>query len=366
MAAALSTRLPELQTKLALSPGQLGLALLGCTLGGLAMTTIAARLCSRFGSRLVTLVAAICMGIALLALACVPTLPLLILALVCFGVGGGAMDISMNIQGTAVEQGSGRSILNAFHACFSVGSLASALLGSALATFNVSPVLHFLTLALGTGLGMAWSARFLVPPEPVPVVCGEQMRQARAVPVSRPLILLGVIAFCALLSVGAIFDWSTVYLSGALHGAPGLAAAGFTIFLACMALGRGVGDRMASRLGKARILRSACLLAALGLTLVLLFPWTPVALPGLGLVGIGLAVPFPLVVSAAGRLSKRGSALATVMTWGYCGMLAGPPVIGFVAQRVGLRLALILVVLLCVLAALCAPAVDVPEEKGEQ
>jgi MFS family permease len=368
MTAALSTRLPALQTKLALSPDQLGFALLGCTLGGLPATTIAAHLSRRFGSKIITIVAATGMGIALPSIAFAPTFPILILALAFLGVGGGAMDLTMNLQGTDVEREYGRPILNAFHACFSIGSLVSALLGSALAAFNVSPAFHFLAIAGVAGVGIAWSSRFLLPPEPVPAVSEAHSRHRRAFPFSRPILLLGVIAFCALLSVGAMFDWSALYLSGTLHTGAGLAAAGFATFLVCMTLGRSVGDGVAMRLGKARLMCSACSLAALGLTLALLFPWVPVAFLGLGLVGIGLAVPFPLVISAAGHLSKqeRSSALATVTTWGYGGILAGPPVIGFLANRAGLRLAFALVVLLCVLAALCAPVADIPGEKDKK
>lgn len=367
MTAAFSTRLPALQTKLALPPDQLGLALLGCTIGGLVATNIAARLSRYFGSKVITIVAAIGMGIALLSIAFAPTFPTLILTLAFFGVGGGAMELTMNIQGTDVERGYGRPIMNAFHAWFSVGSLVSALLGSALAALDVSPAFHFLAVALSAGVGIAWSSPFLLPPEPDPVVSGEQTRQGRALPFSRPLIVLGVIAFCTMLSVGAMFDWSAVYLSGTLHAGAGLAAAGFATFLVCMTLGRSVGDRVAARLGKARLMRGACSLAALGLTVAVLFPWAPAAFFGLGLVGTGLAVPFPLVVSAAGRLKQeRGSALAAVTTWGYGGILAGPPAIGFLANREGLRLALSLVVLLCMLAALCAPVMDTPGEKNDE
>ena len=365
MSAALSTRLPALQLKLALLPDQLGLALLGCTIGGLAATIIAARLSRRFGSRMITIIGAICMGGALLSTAWAPTFLILIVALVFFGAGGGALDISMNTQATDVERGFGRSMLNSFYSCFSVGSLMSALFGSMLAAFDVRPEFHFLAIAIIASVGIAWSLRFLLPSEPLPAIPREQEQSGRKLALSRPLILLGVIAFCALLSVGAMFDWSAVYLSTTLHTGAGWAAAGFATFLACMALGRSVGDRMAMRFGKARLLRCACLLAALGLTLALLLPWAPVALVGLGLAGIGLAVPFPLVISAAGRLSThdRGSALATITTWGYGGMIAGPAVIGFVANRVELRVALALVVLLCVLAAFCAPVVGIPAGK---
>ncbi len=357
MTAALSTRLPALQMKLALPPDQLGIALLGCTIGGLVATNIAARLSRRFGSKMITIIAATCMGIALLSIAFAPTFPILILALVFFGVGSGAMDITMNVQGADVERGYGRPILNSFYACFSVGSLVSALIGSALAAFNVSPAFHFLAIAGSSGVGIGWSAHFLLPRQKGAAASKEHTPSTCVLRFSQPLILLGVIAFCALLSVGAMFDWSAVYLSGVLHTGGGLAAAGFAAFLCCMALGRGAGDSLVARFGSVAVVRGACFLAAIGLALALVFAWTPIALCGLGLVGLGLSVPFPLALRAAGRLSGREteSFLATVTTWGYGGMLAGPSVIGFVASRVGLRLAFTLIVFLCLLAALCAP-----------
>src|SRR5579884_3308409 len=123
MTAALSTRLPAVQTKLSLPPGPLGLALFGCTIGGLVAMNIAARLSRRFGSKIITIIATLCMGIALLPVALAPDFPMLVLALVFSGIGSGAMDIAINIQGAEVEQCYGRPIFNSFHACFSVGSL---------------------------------------------------------------------------------------------------------------------------------------------------------------------------------------------------------------------------------------------------
>ncbi|GHO89194.1 MFS transporter [Dictyobacter formicarum] len=355
MTASLSARLPGIQMQLVLPAGQLGLALLGCTVGGLLAMNLAGRSARRIGSSVITTTAALGMAGSLPLMASAPTLPLLVLALILFGAGSGAMDVTMNIQGVDVERAYGRPIMNSFHACFSVGSLVGAVLGSMLAAVHVSPEAHFLAIALVAGIGIAWSSRFLLPAMP------EQVTQkALSLHLSPTLVRLGVIAFCVLLSVGALFDWSAVYLAGTLHADAGMAAAGFATFLVCMAMGRAAGDALTTRFGAVALMRSACLLAASGLALALLFAWTPVAFIGLGLVGIGLSVPLPLVLSAAGRLSEQntGATLTAVTTWGYAGMIAGPPVIGFVADRSGLRLALTLVVVLCMLAALCAPAVQ--------
>lgn len=364
MTATISTRLPEMQMKLALPSGQLGLALLGCTVGGLLAMNIASRLSRHYGSNVICAVAALGMGVALPLMTVAPTLPLLFLALAFFGAGSGAMDVTMNIQGVDVEQAYSRPILNAFHACFSVGSLVGASLGSILAALHVGPDLHFLSTAICACTGLIGSSRWLLPSKSIQKTQKRPAQNVLSLHFSRPLILLGIIAFCAFLSVGAIFDWGAVYLSSTLHTGAGLAATGFTVFLLCMTLGRSVGDRLAMRFGAAMLVRSACLLAAIGLTLALVFTWTPMVLFGLSLVGIGLSVPFPLVVSAVGRLARQdtGSPLATVTTWGYFGMITGPTVIGFIADRVGLRLALVLVVFLCVLAALCAPAASTAEK----
>lgn len=364
MMATLPTRLPTLQAKLSLPPGQLGLALLGSTVGGLVAMNIAGRVSKRFGSKAITTLAAIGMCIALPLLAFAPNLPLLILALVLDGISNGAMDVTMNIQGADVEQAYDRPIFNSFHACFSVGSLVGALVGNILAALNILPELHFLAIAIVICAGIIWTSRYLVtsPPE----ASGERAKRTPPLRLSRTLMMLGIIAFCSMLSVGAMFDWSALYMSGTLHTDAGLAATGFAAFLFCMAMGRSLGDYLVTRIRAATLVRLACSLAAMGLALALLFTWIPLVLFGLGLVGFGLSVPFPLVLSATSHMYRQdtGSALSIVTTYGYFGMIAGPPVIGFIADQLGLRLALALVVSLCVIAALCGSAVNTTATKG--
>lgn len=348
-------------------PDQLGLALLGCTIGGLLAMNIAGRVSSRFGSKVITTLATLTMCVALPLIALAPTLPFLVLALTLFGAGSGALDVTMNLQGTAIERAYGRSIMNSFHAYFSIGSLAGATLGSILAALEIKPETHFFAITIIGCVALAWSQSFLFSAKQEQIVPEQPVKSAHISHLSPTLIVLAVIAFCSLLSVGAMFDWSAVYLSGTLHTGAGVAAAGFTTFLACMAAGRGVGDTLATRFGAAMLVRIACALAAMGLALALVLSWTPAVVLALGLVGIGLSVPFPLVLSTAGRSARgdRGSVLATVTTGGYFGMIAGPPVIGFIANQMGMRLALTPVVLLCILAALCAPALQATARKEE-
>ena len=349
-----ATRLPAVQAKLMLSTGELGIALLGTAFGALAAMNLAGYLAARFGSRPVTVIASmsLCLMFPLLALA--STLPILVGALVLFGASTGSMDVAMNAQGVSVERQYGRPILNSFHACWSLGSLVGALAGGLVASHSISPLPHFLGIALGCAILILSVARFLLPAR------AEALETAVAFArPTRALLALGLVAFCVVLGEGAMADWSAIYLNGTLRSGVGLAAAGYAAFSVVMALGRGVGDHLTVRLGPRTMMQCGGLVAAIGLTLALTVPWIPLALLGFGLVGAGFSVVFPLTLSAAGRTSKQaaGTAIAAVATCGYVGFLVGPPVIGFLADALSLRVALSFVVLLSLCAAVCARVV---------
>jgi MFS family permease len=337
-----------------LSTGELGIALLGTAFGALAAMNLSGYLAARFGSRPVTVIASmsLCLMLPLLALA--PTLPILVGTLVLFGASNGSMDVAMNAQGIAVERQYGRPILNSFHACYSLGGLLGALAGGLVASHSIAPLPHFLGVALFCAILTLSVARSLLP--------AEAEAQGTAVAFARPtraILALGLVAFCVVLGEGAMADWSAIYLNGTLRTGTGLAAAGYAAFSVVMAMGRGVGDQLTARLGPGTMMQLGGLVAAIGLTLALVVTWIPIALLGFGLVGAGFSVVFPLTLSAAGRTSKQaaGTAIAAVATCGYVGFLVGPPVIGFIADALSLRIALGFVVLLSLCAAVCARTV---------
>jgi MFS family permease len=352
------TRIPAVQARLLLSPGELGLALLGTAAGALVAMNLSGYLSARFGSRSVVTSAALCLCVLFPLLALAPTLPVLVATLVLFGASNGSMDVAMNTQGVAVERRYGRPILTSFHACYSLGGLAGSLLGGLVAASGMAPLPHFLCVALLSAIVLLSITRFLLPAQAE----AEGKGVTFAFP-TRALLALGLIAFCVVLGEGAMADWSAVYLSGTLHTGAGLAAAGYAAFSVVMALGRGVGDTLAARLGPKVMVRLGGLVAAGGLALALAGLWVPLALLGFGLVGAGFAVVFPLTLSAAGRASRQasGTAIAAVATCGYMGFLVGPPVIGFIADALSLRMALGTVVVLSLCAALFARAVDGPK-----
>jgi predicted MFS family arabinose efflux permease len=358
-----AARIPAVQTRLGLSPGELGVALLGTAVGELVSMNLAGYLAARFGSRLITVIASLCLSIMLPLLALAPSLPVLIGTLFLFGASFGSVNVAMNTQGVAVERLYGRTIFSSFHACYSVGGLAGSLIGGLLATANLAPLPHFLIVSALSIILVLLVARLLLP--------AHTDAQGAGVSFTRPtrlLLTLGLIAFCVVLGEGAMADWSAVYLNTTLGASMGLAAAGYAAFSIVMALGRGLGDRLTNRLGPAMAVRLGGLLAAAGLTLALLVNWIPLALLGFALVGSGFSVIFPLTLSAAGRTSKHvsGTAIATVATCGYVGFLVGPAAIGFAANALNLRIALGVVVLLSLCAAALAPVVGVRQADDSQ
>ncbi len=354
-----AVRIPAVQTRLVLSPGELGVALLGTAAGELVSMNLAGYLATRFGSRSITVMASACLSVMLPILALASTLPVLVAALVLFGASFGSVNVAMNTQGVAVERRYGRSIFNSFHACYSLGGLTGSLSGGLAAAHDIAPRPHFLGVAfLGIILTLS-VAHFLLP--------SRTDAQGAGVAFARPtrtLLALGLVAFCVLLGEGAMADWSAVYLHTILGVGVGLAAAGYAAFSIVMAVGRGLGDQLTNRLGPRVMVRLGGLVAAGGLTLALVVNWVPLALVGFGLVGAGFSVIFPLTLSAAGRTSKQvsGTAIATVAMCGYVGFLVGPAVIGFGADALSLRVALGIVVLL----SLCAAAFARVVSKGIQ
>ena len=341
-------RIPAVQEDLGLGEGELGIALLGPAVGAIGAMLAVGWLIARFGSRRVTRFSAVALAASLPLPALAPNLALLTLALVVVGAGNGALDVSMNVQAVAVEKRYRRPIMTTFHGLFSAGSLVGGALAGVLAGQGVGATPHLLAVAAVLVPVALLASRWLLPAGGDAGPSGPTFARP-----SRALAGLGVVAFGVLLGEGAIADWSAVYLHDRVETGAGVAAAGFVVFSLTMAAGRFAGDRLTLRFGPVTMVRAGGLLAAAGLALGLLVPEPATVLIGFACVGAGLSSLFPIVLSAAGRTPgiAPGPALAAVSMVGYGAFLAGPPLIGFVAEALGLRGALGLVVLLCAAAA---------------
>ncbi len=342
-------RIAEIQQQLTLSEGQLGLALFMAAIGALLAMPLAGAAAHRHGSRAASAVTIAAYGLCLPGLALAPGPLWLGGALFLLGASSGALDVSMNAQGVAVEKHHWRPIMASLHGMFSLGAMLGAGATGLIATLGIELLPHLLGIgALTVGVGLTACRPML----PLAVEGG-----AAGPGFARPsvaLLLPGLVALAGLLSEGAIGDWSAVYLSAGLGAGTTMAATAFAAFSLAMAGGRFTGDRLVARLGGDLVVRAGGALAACGLGLTLAIGEPAIAVFGFGLVGAGLSCVFPVVLSSAARTPgvAPSAAIAAVCTVGYVGFLIGPPAIGGLAELIGLPRALGLVALLCALIAL--------------
>ena len=340
-------RLPTIQDDLGLDTGALGLALLGAPLGLLVAQPLVGALIARRGSRAIIAAAPVAMAAVVLPALAVGA-PTLFLAALTVGALNGALDIAMNAQGVVVERALGRRMFSSLHAAFSFGALAGASLAALAIVAGLDPLAHLAIVGAVGAIAAAVLTRGLVR--------DRGTAGARRVPrPSRRLAALGVIAFCALLAEGAVFDWSGIYLVDEAGAREGLAPIGLAAFSLAMGFGRLAADPIAASRGGEATARIGAAMAAVGLGLGLALAAPLPAIAGFGLMGLGLSAVFPLALRAAGdSAATPGPDLAAVSTLGYAGFLTGPPAIGLLADSVGLRGALVPVCAVCLLAAALA------------
>jgi MFS family permease len=385
-------RIPAVKQHLHLSDGMLGLALLAAPAGLVLVVLLAGRVVDRIGSRRPVLIAGFCVALLPISLGLASSMAALMAGLFAFGLAGGMLDVAMNAQAVHVERGYGRPLMTSFHACYSFGGLAGSLFGGLFAWAGVSPVVNFLaagvpmaavTLLAGPRLlgeqaireqeqaarDQEQAGQEQAAPERADLAAETLTAAASAgrVPAawtepigtgrprwSVPVLVLGLLALCSLLSEGSADGWSAVYLHDSVGTSAAFAALGYAAFSVMMALGRLTGDRLALRFGPVALVRGGGLLAAGGLAVALISADPVGALVGFALFGAGLSCTFPQLLSAAGNADPAHPAvgIARVAGLGYVGMLGGPVLIGSLASVAGLSVALGVPVIL----ALCIAA----------
>ncbi|MFE3113229.1 MFS transporter [Kitasatospora indigofera] len=375
--AAWVVRIPDIRGQVSATHSALGLALLCLSAGAVATMPVIGRLCVRYGSKPVTIASVALLSLAVPLPAHTHSVLSLGAVLLLFGAGYGAANVAMNSAAVDLVRELRRPVMPSFHAGYSLGGLLGAGVGGLLAgTLSTTWALALsgalglaVTAAAGTallrgqagrpaqapaarrtagaGAGTGAEAAGKTPATPAPGVA----RSVRLL-----VVLLGLTALLDAYGEGAIADWATLHLTDDVHATAGLAAAGYAAFAFAMTAGRVGGTWLSIRIGQTRLIATGGLTACAGMLVVALAPSVAAALAGLVLVGLGLANIFPLAIAQAGAAGgPRG--VATASTLGYAGMLIGPPVIGFLADAVGLPLALTTVAGAAALAGLLPFAV---------
>jgi len=339
-------QIPFVQDRFDVSKATIGVVLLFMAAGAFVAMPLTGHVLDRRASpRVLRLAALVYPPLLLLPLAASGPV-LLASALVVFGAGNGAMDVSMNAHGVAVERAGGKPIMSSLHACWSFGGLAGAGAVAAAAALGVDPRVEgaCATLALWVVVILA-SARL-----GGASVHGEPGTAGFALP-SRAVLLIGALCFLVMTTEGAVADWAGIYLTGETGASRAASAVGFAGFSLGMAVARLGGDGLVQRYSRRSVLVGGAALAATSLAIVLLAGHVGVAVVGFVLVGVGVANAVPLLFSAAGRVPPAGPSLAAVFTIGYLGFILGPPVIGVLADALTLTAALALVCAALVLVA---------------
>ena len=349
--------LADLSGSLGLSPGPLGVALF--VGAGASIATMAALgwASDRLGRRAYLILATCAFAAGIAGLALSGSYPALLATFVVLYSFSGLYDVGINAVAVDLERLSGRRFMSYLHAAFSGGAMAGALGAGALRQAGVNYRLVYLALLLPlAALVLAFAAaRFPRPGDGAPD--GERPPgggPSAAAPEAkggagrwelyhdRSLLLVAAIACLGLLAEGEMEHWSGIYLRDTLGLAAIVGGSGVAVFYGAMALGRLASGWIVGRVGNRRTLLGSGLLAAGGMLLALATTSPALVVGGFVLVGVALAAVAPLAFSVAGDLvpERAGSAVSVVTTFGYGGFLLGPPLVGGLAEAIGLRAAL--------------------------
>lgn len=353
---ALLSRLPDLQRQLGLTEGQLGLTLIAMSCGALVALTFSAPLIARTTAR--TGVFVTIFGASVLY-ALVPFMPSALLVAPLFFVAGlfaGAVEVIVNLEADRLEAQLGYRIMSRTHGMWSLGFFVTALVSAGVRQLGVPMQVHLLlalVVVVVAGL-VVFRGIEDAPPRPqshagdTPLIAFPTLALA-------PLCIIGA---APLLAEGAGVDWSAIYMRDVFAVEPFVGGLSVTIFSLFMAIARLTMDGVVDRFSPRAVAATLLLIAIAGLVLVALAPHEYVALMGFALTGIGCSAVYPLAVSAAAQRTDRPASLnvAALGQMTFVVFFLGPPLLGFVAERFGIRVSYWVVVPTLVAALLAIRA----------
>jgi MFS family permease len=366
------SRIPTVRDGLALGTDEVGLLIFGLSAGSILGLVSAVWLLSALGARraIVLSITVSSVGLALVGISTSvwASSPLAFAALALVGFGMGATDVMMNVEGAAVERELAVTLMPLLHACFSLGTVAGALLGAAAAGLAVPVGWHLSAVAVLALLAAAIAVRFI----PLRPALGdpdaadhavlrpnwrERMRTSLAVWRDPSILMIGVIVLGMTFAEGSASDWLALAVVDGHGQSDATGALVFGVFVSAMTVGRVVGGPVLDRFGRVPVLRACSVLGVVGLLLVILAPAIWLLVLGTVLWGLGASLGFPVGMSAAADDTANAAArVSAVAMIGYFAFLVGPPLLGLLGEQVGILNALFVIVALMALAGLAASA----------
>ena len=343
---------PIVKAHYGLGEQALSLAMLCGGVGALAALAYAGRIVGRYGPRVVATVMGCVSCAAIASLESSAHYAGLVAVMLVFGGFSSLFDVSLSAEASEIERLAAKPMMSGFHGMFSLGGMAGAGLGSAVPALGLTPQGHLLLASGLCVVAILVASRAMLP-------LPEQHDAGEKHPLSLPrgpLLLLGVLASMGLIAEGAIYDWSVLFMKQERASNASTSALAYAAFSGAMAAGRFGGDWVRARVAPRRLLRASGALAAAGMVLVLAVPSAGFGLLGFALVGLGLSNVVPMLFSAASQVPGVSPAhgIAAVSGVGYLGMMAGPPLIGLIAEHSSLSTGLIVVVVFAIFMAASA------------
>jgi MFS family permease len=354
-----ASRIPSIQEKLNLSSSALGTILFALPVGFFVSLPFAGWLVGTLKSKRVVILAAIFYSVSLLCIGTAPGTVALFGCLFLFGFFANLLNIAINTQAVAVEGLYQKKIMASFHGLWSLAGFVGAALGTWMISHAIAPFQHYIVVAVLFFTVNIVCAFYLVTKDEA---AGEK-RPLFAMP-DKPLLGLGIIAFCSMMVEGAMFDWSGLYFIKVVNVKPAYAGLGYTIFMVAMAGMRFLADGFSDKFGLKRILQLSGLLTTAGLLLAVLLPEIVPSTIGFFLIGMGVSSVVPMVYSAAGKSKSLspGTALTAVSSMGFIGLLIGPPIIGFIAEATSLKMSFLTISIMSVAVIVFASLMATPSE----
>ncbi|HWA18179.1 MAG TPA: MFS transporter [Devosia sp.] len=342
---ALLGRLPDVQAHLQLDKAQLGLTLIAMALGSLVSLTLSSPLIARMGARLTAFLTVIGTAACYALIPWLPTAWMVFAALFVAGVLAGMLEINLNLEADRIEAQLGRRVMNRAHGMWSLGFFVTALIAAGVRQAGVPVVTH-----TGVAFAIVVIASVILLPgmRNAPARPDSMEHEAGTHRIALPnlgLLPLCVIAVAAFLIEGTGVDWSVIYMQDVFAVAPFIGGLSLTVFTALMAIGRLFADPVVDRFGPRAVATTMLAIAATGSLLIGLAPHPYAAIAGFGMIGLGCSCVYPLTVSAAAQRTDRPAAVnvAALAQVSFVVFFLGPPLLGFVAEHLGIRFSYLLV-----------------------
>lgn len=328
-------RFAEVMATMGVQESIFGLALIGAPIGTFLALTFASPIIEKIGFRQVVL-----WGIPLIgffyALALQVNKPLhFFFMLIPAGVAIGCLEIVINVEADRTEALLERRIMNRSHSFWSFGFFAAGLSGAIFAYFDIAPRVHLIIVFLAIIPTVLW---LLGDFTPAPARTNETSAPRFALP-TMPILVLVVVTLPAMLMEGAGLDWSAIYMDKTFSSSAFMAGIAVAVVTLSQALARYYADGFVDRYSPDAVGRVLLMILIAGILLVLFPVSVPISLAGFAIMGIGTSVLFPLAMSAAAQRTDRSATVnvAALAQISFCTFLVGPPLLGFVAEYLGVH-----------------------------